>query len=109
MGTYASDHTMIKAGAIQLANGGYLILNIRDLLLNPNVWEGFKRVIRTKEIRVEDPWESFGFLAPQGMRAQPVPVELKIIVMGMTPSITPHAYDEDFWEMFKVKADLTFR
>ena len=47
MGTYVSDHTMIKPGAVHLANGGYLILNIRDVLLNPGVWEGLKRVIRT--------------------------------------------------------------
>jgi len=69
MGTYVSDHTMIKAGAVQMANGGYLILSIRDVLLNAGVWEGLKRVIRAKEIRVEDPWDQFGFLAPQGMKA----------------------------------------
>jgi lon-related putative ATP-dependent protease len=107
MGTYISDHTMIKAGAVQSANGGYLILNIRDVLLNPGVWEGLKRVIKNKEVRVEDPWEQFGFFAPQGMRTQPMPVEFKIIVMGedlVYQLLT--AYDEDFWEMFKVKADF---
>jgi lon-related putative ATP-dependent protease len=107
MGTYLSDHTMIKAGAVQSANGGYLILNIRDVLLNPGVWEGLKRVIKTKEVRVEDPWEQFGYFAPQGMRTQPMPVEFKIIVMGeevIYQLLT--AYDEDFWEMFKVKADF---
>jgi predicted ATP-dependent protease len=110
MGTYLSDHTMIKPGAVHLANGGYLILNIRDVLLNPGVWEGFKRVIRTKEVRVEDPLEQFSFLTPQGMRPQPVPVELKIAVIGddnlyQLLSI----YDEDFWEMFKVKADFDYQ
>jgi lon-related putative ATP-dependent protease len=107
MGTYLSDHTMIKAGAVQSANGGYLILNIRDVLLNPGVWEGLKRVIKTKEVRVEDPWEQFGYFSPQGMRTQPMPVEFKIIVMGeeqIYQLLT--AYDEDFWEMFKVKADF---
>jgi len=107
MGTYFSDHTMIKAGAVQLANGGYLMLNIRDVLLNQNVWEGLKRVIKTKEVRVEDPWEQFGFIAPQGMKTQPMPVEFKIIVMGddsLYQLLT--FYDEDFWEMFKVKADF---
>jgi predicted ATP-dependent protease len=110
MGTYISDHTLIKAGAVQLANGGYLILNIRDVLLNPGVWEGLKRVIKTKEVRVEDPWEQFGFFAPQGMRSQPVPVEFKIIVMGedfVYQLLT--TYDEDFWEMFKVKADFDYQ
>jgi len=107
MGTYVSDHTMIKSGAVQKANGGYLILNIRDVLLNQGVWEGLKRVIRTKEVRVEDPWEQFGFLAPQGMKVQPMPVEFKIIVMGddaLYQMLT--LFDEDFWEMFKVKSDF---
>lgn len=110
MGAYFSDHTMVRAGAIQAANGGYLILNIRDVLLNPNVWEGLKRVIKTKEIRVEDPWEQFGFMAPQGMKTQPMPVGFKIIVMGddsLYQLLT--FYDEDFWEMFKVKADFDDR
>ena len=110
MGTYVSDHTMIKAGAVQLANGGYLILSIRDVLLNTGVWEGLKRVIKTKEVRVEDPWEQFGYFAPQGMKTQPMPIEFKIIVTGedsVYELLT--AYDEDFWEMFKVKADFDSR
>jgi lon-related putative ATP-dependent protease len=110
MGTYISDHTMIKAGAVQQANGGYLILNIRDVLLNPGVWEGLKRVIKTKEVRVEDPWEQMGFFGPQGMRAQPMPVEFKIIVMGDDSLYQMlNMYDEDFWEMFKVKADFDYQ
>jgi len=110
MGTYVSDHSMIKPGAVQLANGGYLILNIRDVLLNSGVWEGIKRVIRSKEVRVEDPGEQFGFFTPQGMRAQPMPVEFKIVVMG-DDSIYQllSTYDEDFWEMFKVKVDFDYQ
>lgn len=110
MGTYMSDHTMIKPGAIQLANGGYLILNIRDALLNPGVWEGLKRVIRTKEVNVEDPVEQFSFFTPQGMRPQPMPVELKIVVIGDDNLYQLLSlYDEDFWEMFKVKADFDYQ
>jgi predicted ATP-dependent protease len=110
MGTYISDHSMIKPGAVQLANGGYLILNIRDVLLNSGVWEGLKRVIKTKEVRVEDPGEQFGFFTPQGMRPQPMPVEVKIVVMG-DDSIYQllSLYDEDFWEMFKVKVDFDYQ
>ena len=37
MGTYFSDHTMLKSGSIQLANGGYLVLNARDILMHPGV------------------------------------------------------------------------
>jgi len=110
MGTYMSDHMMIKPGAVQLANGGYLILNIRDVLMNPGVWEGLKRVIKTKEVRTEDPGQQFGFFIPQGMRPQPMPVDLKIIVLGddhLYQLLTIH--DEDFWEMFKVKADFDYQ
>jgi len=107
MGTYISDHTMIKAGAVQSANGGYLIVSIRDVLLNQGVWEGLKRVIKTKEVRVEDPWEQLGYFTPQGMRPQPIPVDFKIIVMGDDSLYQMlNLYDEDFWEMFKVKADF---
>jgi predicted ATP-dependent protease len=110
MGTYTSDHTMIKPGAVQMANGGYLILNIHDVLINPAVWEGLKRVIKTKEVRVEDPGEQFGFFAPLGMRPQPMPIEFKIVVMGddsLYQLLSLH--DEDFWEMFKVKADFDYQ
>jgi lon-related putative ATP-dependent protease len=110
MGTYVSDHTLIKPGAVQLANGGYLILNIRDVVLNPAVWEGLKRVIKTKEVRVEDPWEQFSFFTPQGMRPQPIPVQIKIVVMGDDQIYQQLSiYDEDFWEMFKVKADFDYQ
>jgi predicted ATP-dependent protease len=110
MGTYISDHTMLKPGAVHLANGGYLILNIRDLLLNPGVWEALKRMIRTKEARLEEPFEQFGFLAPHGLRPQTIPVEEKVIVTGddvLYRLLAQH--DEDFWELFKVKADFDFQ
>ena len=110
MGTYISDHTMLKPGAVHLANGGYLVLNIRDLLLNPGVWEALKRVIKTKEARLEEPFEQFGFLAPHGLRPQTIPVEEKIIVTGDALLYRALAqYDEDFWELFKVKADFDFQ
>jgi predicted ATP-dependent protease len=67
-------------------------------------------VIKTKEVRTEDPGQQFGFFMPQGMRPQPMPVDLKIIVLGddqLYQLLTIH--DEDFWEMFKVKADFDYQ
>ncbi|MEW6614092.1 MAG: ATP-binding protein [Thermodesulfobacteriota bacterium] len=110
MGTYVSDHTMIKPGAVQLANGGYLILNVRDVLLNPGVWEGIKRIIRNKEVKVEEPWEQYGFFTPQGMKPQPIPIEIKMVLMGEDYVYQLlSVYDEDFWEMFKVKVDFNYQ
>ncbi len=109
-GGYLSDHTMLKPGALQLANGGYLLLSTNDVLTNPGVWPALKRAIRTKEVRIEDPFEQLGLVAPQGLKPQPMPIHVKIILIGdgMLYQLLS-AYDEDFWEIFKVKADFDFQ
>ncbi len=110
LGGYLSDHTMLKAGAIHLANGGFLLLSAHDVLVNPAVWPTLKRVIKTKEVRIEDPFEQFGLIAPQGLRPQPMPIDLKVVLIGDSLLYQLLAmYDEDFWEIFKVKADFDFQ
>ncbi|MBM2825686.1 MAG: peptidase lon-like protein [Dehalococcoidales bacterium] len=109
LGGYLSDHTMLKPGSLQLANGGYLLLSANDVLTNPGVWPALKRSIKTKEVSIEDPFEQFGLIAPQGLRPQPMPVDVKIILIGdsmLYQLLSLH--DEDFWEIFKVKADFNF-
>jgi lon-related putative ATP-dependent protease len=109
LGGYLSDHTMLKAGSMQLANGGYLLLAATDVLTNPGVWPALKRTIKTKEIPIEDPLEQFGLMAPQGLRPRPIPIDTKILLMGdgmIYQLLSMH--DEDFWEIFKVKADFDF-
>jgi predicted ATP-dependent protease len=110
-GTYVSDHTMLKPGSVHLANGGYLVLNARDVLMYPGVWEGLKRVIRNQEIRLEDPAEQSGFFVPQGMRPEPIPLDVKVIITGdeyIYRVLTGYDY-EDFWDLFKVKAEFDSR
>ena len=111
MGTYVSDHAMLKPGALHLANGGYLVINARDVLISPPVWEGLKRVIRNREIRLEDPSEQAGIFIPQGLRPEPVPLDVKVIVTGDENIYrTLTALDnEDFWDLFKVKAEFDHR
>ncbi|MFQ5826102.1 MAG: Lon protease family protein, partial [Dehalococcoidia bacterium] len=110
MGAYFTDHTMLKAGSVSLANGGYLVLNARDVLTSPGVWEGLKRVIKNKELRLEDPFEQLGFIVPQGLKPQPIPTEVKVVVIGdqMLYQLLSF-YDEDTWEIFKVKADFDYQ
>jgi len=107
LGGYVSDHTMLKAGALSKANGGYVLISINDVLMNPGVWPALKRVIRNKEVRIEDPFEQFGAIAPQGLRPEPMPIKVKVILTGdamLYQLLSIH--DEDFWEIFKVKADF---
>jgi len=106
-GGYLSDHTMLKAGALGKANGGYLLLNANDVLTNPGVWPALKRAIKNREVRIEDPFEQFGLMAPQGLRPEPMPINVKIILTGDAVLYQLlSAYDEDFWEIFKIKADF---
>lgn len=108
-GGYLSDHTMLKPGAVSLANGGYLLLSARDVLANQGVWPALKRTIRNKEVRIEDPFEQFGLIAPQAMRPEPMPISVKIILLGDTLIYQLLAtQDEDFWEIFKVKAEFDY-
>lgn len=109
-GAYISDHTMLKAGAMNLANGGYLLLNVRDVLTKPGVWESLKRSLKDREVRIEDPWEQMGFISSQGMRPQPMPIDLKVVLLG-DPYLYQilSLYDEDFWEIFRVKADFDYQ
>lgn len=108
-GGYLSDHTMLKAGALSQANGGYLLLSANDVLSNPAVWPALKRAIKNKEAKTEDPFEQFGLIAPQGLKPEPMPVKVKVILTGddMLYQLLS-MYDEDFWEIFKVKADFDF-
>ncbi len=109
LGGYVSDHTMLKAGALQIANGGYLLLSAADVLANPGVWPTLKRALKTRELGIEEPFEQLGLIAPQGLRPLPIPIDVKVILIGDTSLYQLlSTYDEDFWEIFKVKADFNY-
>ncbi|NGZ96620.1 MAG: ATP-dependent protease [Nitrospira sp. WS110] len=106
MGVMYTDFTEIRAGAVLMANGGYLIVNALDILRQPFSWDALKRVIKTGEVKIEDPGEFYGF-STAGLRPEPIPVNVKVIMVG--PPILYHllqAYEEDFGKLFKVKADF---
>jgi lon-related putative ATP-dependent protease len=109
LGGYITDFTLIKAGSISRANGGYLVLYDRDVLANAGVWEALQRVIKNRELRIEEPATFFGWAPPQGLRPEPIPTDTKVIMIG-DPYLyrTLAAVDPDFRETFKVKADFNF-
>jgi lon-related putative ATP-dependent protease len=107
MGTLYTDFTMIRAGSVLHANGGFLILDITDVLMSPFAWEALKRVLQNKEVKIEDVAEQFGFMATAGLRPQAVQVDLKVIVSGSAELYHLLYYgDEDFQKIFKIKADF---
>ncbi|MBQ9314005.1 MAG: AAA family ATPase [Clostridia bacterium] len=107
-GTLRTDFTLIKPGLIHKANGGYIVLQIRDLLTNPLIWDCFKRVLRTREIHVDNLKDyQLNTVAISSLKPEPIPVNMKVILVG--PSYIYYQLlniDEDFKKLFKVKAEF---
>jgi lon-related putative ATP-dependent protease len=106
-GTITSDYSMIKPGLFHQANGGYLILQVIDVMNNPQSWEVIKRTLKTRQISIENIKEQMGLVAVSPIKPEPVPVDVKIILIG-SPAIyhALYEYDRDFAKLFKIKADF---
>ena len=106
-GALVTDFTMIKPGAIQRANGGFLILQVKDVLLNPFTWEGLKRALKSREARIENIGDQFGAIPTATLRPEPIPLDVKVVLIGTPPIFQLlYVYDDDFRKLFKVKADF---
>ncbi|TEU00764.1 MAG: ATP-binding protein [Anaerolineales bacterium] len=107
MGATRTHFTMIRRGALHRANGGYLILPARDLLLSPYAWEGLKRSLREETIRIESLSAYAGFMGAVSLDPQPIPLNVKVVLVG-TPSLyyLLSAHDEDFAKLFKVRSEF---
>ncbi|MFZ0391064.1 MAG: ATP-binding protein [Calditrichia bacterium] len=110
MGAFSTDFTLIKAGSLLKANGGFLIVPVEDLLTGMYAYEGLKRALRSCEVQIEELGERLGFMTTKTLRPQPIPLDVKVVLVG-PPLIfrLMHAYDNDFAELFKVKADYDIR
>lgn len=107
-GAMVTDFTMIKPGALHKANGGYLILQVLDVLKNYFSWETLKRALKNKQIIIEDLNEQFRLINTPTLRPEPIPLETKVILIGhpIFYYLLFH-YDEDMKKLFKVKADFS--
>ncbi|HXW53191.1 MAG TPA: AAA family ATPase [Myxococcota bacterium] len=106
-GALVTDFTLIRAGALHKANGGYLLLDAVKLLTQPYAWEGLKRALRAKELRVENIYQVMGILGSPSLEPQSVSLDVKVVLFG-----DPYVYyllcgaDPDFLQLFKVAADF---
>ncbi len=109
-GAAFTDFTMIKAGAMHKANGGFLVLHALDLVRNLSSYDALKRAIRNCEVKIEDVWEQYRSVPTATMKPEPIPLDVKVILIG-NPEIYYLLYnlDEEYRELFKVKADFDNR
>ena len=106
-GTLVTDYTLIRRGSLHRANGGYLVLPMEDVLRNPLTWDSLKRALENKEIIIEDVGEKIGLISSRSLRPEPIPLSIKVILIGRLDVYQLLlAYDDNFSELFKVKADF---
>ena len=105
-GRVVTNFTRIKSGSFLRAHGGYLIFSLEDAITEPAVWKVLKRTLRSGRIEMET-YEPFAMFSASGLRPEPVKVDTKVIVVGSAYLYhLLYTWDDDFHEMFKIRADF---
>ena len=109
-GIALTDFSMIKGGSLHKANGGYIVIDALDLLRNIFAYDALKRAIRNKEVKIEDVWEQYRAVSTTTLKPEAIPLDIKVIIVG-NPFLYYLLYnlDEEYRELFKVKADFDSR
>ena len=107
LGALITDFTMIRAGALHEANGGYLILDARKLLMQPYAYEGLKRMLRAREVTIESLGQALSLMSTVSLEPECIPLDIKVVLVGdRYIYYLLCEYDEDFSDLFKVAADF---
>ncbi|MFU8815497.1 MAG: Lon protease family protein [Pseudomonadales bacterium] len=110
MGNLVTDFSLIKGGALHRANGGYLMVDARQLLMQPFAWEGLKQVLKSKEIRIEPMGQAYSTIRTAGLEPQPIPLSAKVVLIGdRWLYYRLLELDPEFQEWFRVAADFDDR
>ncbi len=108
-GNFSTDFMKIKAGLLHRANGGYLILQAQDILSNPHAWETLRRTLLTGQIVTEPLREYATGIAVSGIKPEPIPVKVKVILVGGGFYYDwLYAYDDHFEKLFKIRVDFDY-
>ncbi len=105
-GDHISDFTRIRAGSLIRANGGFLVLNLNDVLEEPAVWPALKRALKNQKVSIQG-FDAFFLTQYSAIKPEPIEIDIKIALIGDAYSYQMlYSYDEDFRKIFKVKADF---
>ena len=110
LGALVTDFTLIKPGALHRANGGYLLLDVRKVLVQPFAWEALKRALQSREIRIESLGQMYSLVSTVSLEPEPIPLDVKVVLFGdRLFYYLLQEYDPEFDELFKVAADFEDR
>lgn len=107
LGTLVTDFSLVRPGALHRANGGYLVLDARKVLVQPFAWDALKRALRAREIRIDPPERLLGLMGTSTLEPEPIPLQTKVVLLGdrvlyQLLSIL----DPEFPQLFKVEVDF---
>lgn len=106
-GALKTDYTMLQPGLLHKANGGYIILQAKDLLSNSLCYDALKKALRIKELNIENAVDQRSSMVMISLKPQPIPLDLKVILIGGSNIYhTLLAMDSDFRKLFKVKVEF---
>ncbi len=106
-GALLTDFTLIRPGALHRANGGYLLLDLRKLLVQPMAWESLKRALSARQLRIESLEQLYSMMSTVSLEPEPIPLDAKIVLIGNRRWFyLLSQLDPDFDRLFKVQADF---
>ena len=106
-GALKTDHTMLKPGLMQQANGGYIIFQAKDLISNGMCYEALKKALRVKNLSIENTADQRSSMVMISLKPEPIPLDLKVILIGNSNIYqTLLAMDSDFRKLFKIKVEF---
>lgn len=107
LGALVTDFSLIKAGALHQAGGGYLVLDAHKLLTQPYAYEALKRTLRSHRVRIDSLGQMLGLAHTVSLEPQPVPLDCKVVLLGeRLLYYLLYEYDPEFRELFKVAVDF---
>lgn len=107
LGTLVTDFTMIRPGALLRANGGYLVLELRDVLTQPLAWEALKHALLQRQVRIEELGQVMGVMATTSLEPEPIPLDVKVVLIGDFDVMQTIAMlDPEFNRLFKIRCEF---
>jgi predicted ATP-dependent protease len=107
MGALVTNFLLVEAGALHKANGGYLVLDARKLLTQPFAYEGLKRALQSRELRIESLGQAYSLVSTVSLEPEPIPLSVKVVLIGeRLLYYMLQALDPEFSTLFKVAADF---
>ncbi|MBT8064423.1 MAG: AAA family ATPase [Gammaproteobacteria bacterium] len=106
-GSLVTNFSLIRPGSLHLANGGYLVIDAVKLLTFPMAWDGLKRALKSRQLRVRSIADDIGLVSTVTLEPEPIPLDLKVILIGERIYYYLLAqHDPEFSELFKIAADF---